>query len=328
MTFEEFFKKKKIDLAQLQIAEPTLFAEFKNHFELMGEKSFDHTKKYWFNQLRHKYVPPPEVKAEKVIIENQLAEQTIIESLTEPVTPSPSAGFKPRFKAGATTKPAEEKPAGQPEQSADKPEEPAAPMPSAGFKPRFKASMVSKPAEEKPAEEVTPTAEEKPVDDTAPKPAVGFKPRFKASMVSKPAEEKNIEEATPAAEEKPVDDTASKPAVGFKPRFKASMVSKPAEEKPAEEVTPTAEEKLTDDTAPKPAVGFKPRFKASMVAKPTEEQKEAAPVIAENQPALPEEKAAEPAEEKPAGEVAPKPVGFKPRFNAAKMTKPKEPGEE
>ncbi len=38
MTFEEFFKKKKIDLGLLNAAEPTLFAEFELHYNLMGEK--------------------------------------------------------------------------------------------------------------------------------------------------------------------------------------------------------------------------------------------------------------------------------------------------
>src|SRR5476651_1263559 len=100
MTFEEFFKKKKISLDLLQAGEPALFAEFKNHYEQMGEKSFDHTKKYWFNQLRLKYPAPPEVKVEKIHIENQLAEQTINEALSEASVPvAATTGFKPRFKA-------------------------------------------------------------------------------------------------------------------------------------------------------------------------------------------------------------------------------------
>jgi hypothetical protein len=63
MTFEEFFKKKRIDLAALQSGEPGLFSEFRKHFEQMGEKSFDHTKKYWFNKLRLQYHLAPELKA-------------------------------------------------------------------------------------------------------------------------------------------------------------------------------------------------------------------------------------------------------------------------
>ena len=38
MTFDEFFKKKRIDLAALEKGEPALFSEFKIHYEKMGEK--------------------------------------------------------------------------------------------------------------------------------------------------------------------------------------------------------------------------------------------------------------------------------------------------
>jgi hypothetical protein len=65
MNFEEFFKKKKIDLAALQQSDQSLFFEFKLHFEQMGEKSFDHVKKYWFNKLRHQYHLAPEIKSDK-----------------------------------------------------------------------------------------------------------------------------------------------------------------------------------------------------------------------------------------------------------------------
>jgi len=222
MTFEEFFKKKKIDLSQLQSSEPALFAEFKSHYNQMGEKSFDHTKKYWFNQLRRRFVPPVEVKAEKVIIENPIAEQTITESLTEPA--APSTGFKPRFKAATVAKPTEEKPVEEPKVEEAKAEPAEATKPAAGFKPRFKAAMVSKPVEEATTEE--PKAEEvKPEEPEPPKPTVGFKPRFKASMVSKPAETTSAEEAKTEdlkSEEPPAED-APKP-VGFKPRFNAAKM--------------------------------------------------------------------------------------------------------
>ena len=67
LTFEEFFQKKKIDLTQLRNAEPGLFVEFSKHYPLMGEKSFDHTKKYWFNKLRRTY--PLAVKAKSHPVE-------------------------------------------------------------------------------------------------------------------------------------------------------------------------------------------------------------------------------------------------------------------
>jgi len=143
MTFDEFFKKKKIDLAALEKADAALFSEFKTHFEQMGEKSFDHTKKYWFNKLRRQFPLPPEVKAEKEHIANPLAEQTITESLAETVPASrpPKLGFVPKFKAGNMPKPAAS--------ADDKKEEP--------------------PAAENPPPE-------KPAENTEPKPA--YKPRF------------------------------------------------------------------------------------------------------------------------------------------------------
>ena len=107
MTFEEFFKKKKISLVALEQGEPGLFSEFRIHFEKMGEKSFDHTKKYWFNKLRRRFPVPLEVKTEKAHIQNPLAEQTITESLTEPGTPS-KVGFTPKFRPVAP-KPADRK---------------------------------------------------------------------------------------------------------------------------------------------------------------------------------------------------------------------------
>jgi hypothetical protein len=108
MTFEEFFKKKRIDLAALAQGEPALFYEFKTHFEQMGEKSFDHTKKYWFNKLRRQFTLAPEIKTEKAQIANPIAGQTVTESLSETVTvsPSPKLGFAPKFKMGNMPKPA------------------------------------------------------------------------------------------------------------------------------------------------------------------------------------------------------------------------------
>lgn len=64
MTFEEFLIKKKIDPVQLKNTEQALFSEFSSNFNEMGEKSFDHSKKFWFNKLRRanplKEVPKPE----------------------------------------------------------------------------------------------------------------------------------------------------------------------------------------------------------------------------------------------------------------------------
>jgi hypothetical protein len=215
MTFEEFFKKKRIDLAALQQGEPALFAEFKLHYGQMGEKSFDHTKKYWFNKIRLQYNLPPEVKTEKPQIENQLAEQTVNESLSEMAAPAPKVGFTPRFKAAVAAKPVEETP--------EEKKEEVAPSTASkvGFTPRFKAG-VNKPIEA-PSAEIKEEAPA-PVED---KPKVGFTPRFKAG-ITKPAE-------APVEEKKTEDAPAEeKPKIGFTPRFKAG-VTKPAPPTPPEE---------------------------------------------------------------------------------------------
>ncbi len=55
MTIEEFFTKKKIDLAAIAIADPALHALLHDHYTRMGEKSFDQVKKYHFNKWRYEY---------------------------------------------------------------------------------------------------------------------------------------------------------------------------------------------------------------------------------------------------------------------------------
>jgi hypothetical protein len=156
LTFDEFFKKKRIDLPALEQGEPALFLDFKTHYEQMGEKSFDHTKKYWFNKIRRQFPLAPEIKAEKEPIENQLAEQTITESLIETVISAPPAklGFVPKFKAGMT-KPAVSTDVKKEEASTPAPEENIAPKPSAesteakpAYKPRFNMKNIPPKASE------------------------------------------------------------------------------------------------------------------------------------------------------------------------------------
>ncbi|MGZ3834944.1 MAG: hypothetical protein ACXVB0_15565, partial [Mucilaginibacter sp.] len=173
MLFEEFFKKKKINLVTFEQGEPELFSEFKFHFDQMGEKSFDHTKKYWFNKLRLRFPAPPEVKVEKAAVENPLPEQTVAATLTE-AAPSPNVGFKPKFRAGVT------KPIDPETPTPKENTEPAAPAPNIGFKPKFRAG-ITKPAE--PAPDTVPAAE-KPQENTesSQAPALGFKPKFKAGV--------------------------------------------------------------------------------------------------------------------------------------------------
>ena len=158
MTFDEFFKKKRIDLAALEQGEAGLFSEFKTNYEQVGEKSFDHTKKYWFNKLRRQFPLAIEVKTEKAHIANPLAEQTVTESLSETTveTPPPRLGFVPKFKAANIPKPMDT--------ADEKTEEVLAP----------------------PANENTPP--EKPIESTEAKPA--YKPRFNMKNIPpKPAEE-------------------------------------------------------------------------------------------------------------------------------------------
>jgi len=157
MTFEEFFKKKRIDLATLEQGEAGLFSEFKTNYEQVGEKSFDHTKKYWFNKLRRQFPLAIEIKTEKAHIANPLAEQTVTESLSETVTetPLPKPGFVPRFRAGNMPKP-------------------------------VVADDKNEGASNPPAAENTPS--EKPAESAETKPA--YKPRFNMKNIPpKTAEE-------------------------------------------------------------------------------------------------------------------------------------------
>lgn len=142
MTFEEFFLKKKIDLKSLADAKPDLFQEFKTHYAQMGEKSFDHTKKYWFNPLRKdfKLSDEDELELKEAL---HLVKKEIIEvpsqNLDSETVTSTVQGFKPRFKAGATPTSSikqDEKVAETPLLDEKSKEE--APK-SIGFKPRFKA---------------------------------------------------------------------------------------------------------------------------------------------------------------------------------------------
>ncbi len=55
MSFEEFFNKKKINLALFEKEEPELLLKLKSEYEEMGAKSFDHAKKFLFNKWRGKF---------------------------------------------------------------------------------------------------------------------------------------------------------------------------------------------------------------------------------------------------------------------------------
>ena len=288
MTFEEFFKKKRIDLAALQSGEPRLFSEFKTHFEQMGERSFDHTKKYWFNKLRLQYHLAPELKPEKVHIENQLAEQTITEALVEEKIPAPSVGFKPRFKPGMASKPA----GSTSDIKNPAPEDSATLTPevneAAANKDQHPPFQQEKEAMQAKADAMPRTTDsepaEKPPESPATKPA-GFKPRFNMKMAAPKTEQAGAPETKPeenqAAPEpaQPAENAAPKPA-GFKPRFNMKMVApKPAEseELKAETELPTepaanAPESATPEDNPPPKPAYKPKFNMKNIKpKPPEE---------------------------------------------------------
>lgn len=101
MTFEEFLIKKKIDAIQLKAKESAFFSEFESHFLQMGEKSFDYSKKFWFNKLRRAYhlkEEPKPVKEEPgtpAFVQKQSASHEINQE---------KPAYIPRFKVNAAQK--------------------------------------------------------------------------------------------------------------------------------------------------------------------------------------------------------------------------------
>ncbi len=179
MTFEEFFTKKRIDLTLLRRAMPALYEEFRAHYAQMSEKSFDHTKKYWFNRLRKDFLLEVVETPKAEVVKTVTAEGTEAPSTT--TTAAKPAGFKPRFKPNVA-KPAAGA-SGEPQQV---PEESKPPVPDtkpAGFKPRFKAGMTppvkKTETEGKPDPEAPAT--EPPKEVARP---LGFKPRFKTGKAT------------------------------------------------------------------------------------------------------------------------------------------------
>ena len=194
MTFEEFLLKKKIDPVQLQDADQDFFDEFKSHFIEMGEKSFDHSKKFWFNKLRRAY-PLAEVVKIPVAPQAEALEATSFETHKAPVAnalESPVAEVletKPTFKppvaealeakANINTSNTEIK-NNQVEETETPNSEPSKPTNTTKpiYKPRFKAP--AKPADELEAKESDLAPSNEIVD---PKPA--YRTRFKAGVGKK-----------------------------------------------------------------------------------------------------------------------------------------------
>jgi len=159
MTFEEFLIKKKIDPVQLKNTEEALFSEFNSHFDQMGEKSFDHSKKFWFNKLRRanplKEVPKPEPITisspisisdlpVNIPVTNEIKEDVVDGKIT-----APKPAFKPRFKANIIAT-IQEQPTDPGSSTAAETVKTAADTekPKPAYKPRFKAGIIRKDPEQ------------------------------------------------------------------------------------------------------------------------------------------------------------------------------------
>ncbi len=319
MTFEEFFIKKKIDLKALKAADEPLFEEFKAHYSAMGEKSFDHSKKFWFNKLRKSF----HLAEEETVIAKPVEKQVTPDasSETSSIPTAKPAGFKPRFKApSAAVK--DEAQATSKQEIADSAESTPDSIPT-GFKPRFKAGVTKAPD----AAASTPASEETTDEATtaAPKPT-GFKPRFKAGVTKAP----DAAASTPASEETTDEASTSAPKpTGFKPRFKAGITkAETADQTPLSDTKdelkldasikaePENNSTETQEPAASKPTGFKPRFKAGVTKIETAEQTQLPDTKDEikldaSVKAEPENDSIETQEP-----AASKPTGFKPRFKA------------
>lgn len=349
MTFEEFFAKKKIDLNKLREAESGLYSEFKSHFEQMGEKSFDHTKKFWFNKLRRLYhLDQPERAVTQV--DTRIASQaeplnspSIEQSPAEkPATPRATApGFKPR---NIAAKPGEDKP-----EQKEATESSAPPVKKGGFKPRNVKPLASENAadantpESRPGEVESADAPAQPGAGANELPKPGLKPKFKPRNIpttaTKPEapDAKPVEQQEPQAGEGAASEQESAKQV-YKPKFKMKNIPQKPAESPEEKTETTARENSNDappqEERPQPA--YKPRFKMKNVPPAQkEEQANGQDAGAETVAVQPEEiQTTEPDQASRAEEKPEKPLtnpteatdeqrpAYKPRFNMRNI-KPK-----
>ncbi len=303
MTFEEFFIKKKIDLEQLKQAEPGLFSEFKSHFELMGEKSFDHTKKFWFNKLRRAYhikeVPKPE---KEIIVKTKIASQA------EPLS-SPTIDQKPLEEPllDATTFSEEAKIQTEVIDTSLRPK----------FTPR---NIIAKPKQTPEGED---TAEEVTKEEATK--AVGFKPRFKPKTAEEKEDTQNTKQAEASEESKP-DKSLEETKPAYKPKFNLKNIPKKAESEP--ETKEASQEKLTEENkeAAEAKETYKPKFNLRNIPKVEpqsslqEEEKSAeSKEITDVKSELPPPEESDTKENLSKEQVKP---AYKPRFNM-KNIKPK-----
>ncbi len=276
LTFEDFFAKKKIDLQALKADNQELYTEFQRHYQAMGEKSFDHTKKFWFNNLRKSYkLNEPDSVVQKT--------ETAGQSATTPI--SATLGFKSKFKSDTPPTSSSENII---DDTSEEPSTPAQENKPAGFKPRFKAGASKIETTSSESAQESPTIEE-----TTSKPS-GFKPRFKAGVTKN----ENTSADTTKQTTTDHDEASNKPA-GFKPRFKAGVtkITKQEEDPVAEaDTTEKLQESVPTENKPK---GFTPRFKSGVTKSATQESITSAT-----------DKAPTPTDQ------GNQPTGFKPRFKA------------
>lgn len=257
MTFEEFFNKKRINLGLMRDADPALYSEFKSHFETMGEKSFDHTKKFWFNKLRHLYHLAEPVKKAATQLETQIASQaeplsspTIEQNIpaTQPeagqevkAPASPKPGFRPRSIPSAAVKKQEQPTETKNDAASDKP---ASPVSKPGFKPRNVKPVSGESSEDaqktasRPGQDI-PSGGSQGNAANAARPA--YKPRFNAGKLAENAgnaegnEKEAIDGPTLPAQTTGSSEASAPPAEqpksAYKPRFNVKNI--PAKENAA-----------------------------------------------------------------------------------------------
>ncbi|MGJ1268874.1 hypothetical protein ACR78G_16885 [Sphingobacterium spiritivorum] len=316
MTFEEFFVKKNIDLSALQHSNSALYDEFKKHYMLMGEKSFDHTKKFWFNRLRKDYKLAEQEISPAVV---KKTETQVASSASGGIASKP-AGFRPKFKSAAP-------PVTDNDPAAESTSAEA--RPATGFTPRFKSNSTPANADQK--------------ESSAPQPApsnapAGFKPRFKPGVTNT----KTDPEESASSEKDNTQETANKPA-GFKPRFKAGITAPKKEDKFPQAESTAIENKETTETPPATAednkeapqtpakpLGFRPKFKAGVttVKKEQEEQNPQTESTVINKETTETPFAATAEDNKEAPQTPAKPLGFRPKFKAGVTTVKKEQEEQ
>lgn len=182
MTFEEFLIKKKIDPDRLQNADQDFFNEFKSHFNQMGEKSFDHSKKFWFNKLRRAN-PLAEVEKQAEALVKQIetsGKQTEALEVSSDKHKSPSVTLEKSTEVQEKQAVATGKQTEALEVKSDNHKSPSPSTETAkpAFKPRFKATP-------KPLEESQDSKGETAPQQEIVEPKSAYKPRFRAGVVKK-----------------------------------------------------------------------------------------------------------------------------------------------